>query len=72
MKLFVNLAWIADLIAIFVFIGCPAFNLLISDNYITDPEEVKIAVISIIAGLLILSPITCALNVARKFVNRDK
>lgn len=70
MKLLVNLAWIADIIAIIVFIGCPAYNLLIADNYITDPEEMKIAVISIILGLLILSPITCALSAARKIMNK--
>lgn len=72
MKLFVNLAWIIDIILIAIFIVFPAYNLLIADNYITDPDEVKVAAIMIAIGLLVLSPITCALKCARSLVNRKK
>ncbi len=70
MKLLVNLCWIIDLILIAVFIAIPTYRLVIADNYITDPEEVKTAVIMILGGLLVLSPITYVLNLARKAVNR--
>lgn len=72
MKLFVNLAWIINIILIAIFIVFPAYNLLIADNYITDPDEVKVAAIMIAVGLLVLSPITCALKCARSLVNRKK
>ena len=70
MKLLVNLAWLIDLALIAIFIVYPSYTILITDNYITDPTEVKTAAIMIVGGLLILSPITCALKCARKAVNR--
>lgn len=70
MKFLVNLGWIIDLILIAVFIAIPTYRLVLADNYITDPEEVKNAVIMILGGLLVLSPITYVLNLARKVVNR--
>lgn len=66
MKLIVNLAWIVDMGLILLFIAYPTYMLVIADNYITDPAEVKAAVIMIIVGLLVLSPVTWVLSIARK------
>lgn len=66
MKLIVNLAWIIDMGLILLFIAYPTYMLVIADNYITDPAEVKAAVIMILVGLLVLSPVTWVLSIARK------
>lgn len=66
MKLIVNLAWIVDMGLILLFIAYPTYMLVIADNYITDPAEVQAAVIMIIVGLLVLSPVTWVLSIARK------
>lgn len=66
MKLIVNLAWIVDMGLILLFIAYPTYMLVIADNYITDPAEVKAAVIMILVGLLVLSPVTWVLSIARK------
>lgn len=66
MKLIVNLAWIVDIGLILLFIAYPTYRLVIADNYITDPAEMQAAVIMIIVGLLVLSPITWVLSIARK------
>jgi len=72
MKAFVNLAWLIDLGLVGLFIVLPTYNLVIADNCLTDPTEIKAAVIMITVGLLVLSPITWALNGARKLVNRKR
>lgn len=69
MKALINLAWLIDLALIAVFIVSPTYSLVISDNHLTDPDEIKAAVLMIVGGLLILSPITYVLNGLKKAVN---
>lgn len=71
MRLFLNLAFIVDIILVFIFIVSPSWELLIAKS-VTDPEEMAIMSIIIIVSLIVLSPITYALNIARKFFNGRK